>query len=43
MAEGEGSILSEEGQRAAHSLRIDFEKGGIQLPTGMHSSTNFIN
>ncbi|KAI8564627.1 hypothetical protein RHMOL_Rhmol03G0195400 [Rhododendron molle] len=30
-AEKDGRSISEEAQRAAHSLRIDFEKGGIHL------------
>ncbi|KAG0502810.1 hypothetical protein HPP92_002882 [Vanilla planifolia] len=32
ITEKEGSMQSEEAQRVAHSLRIDFEKGGIHLP-----------
>ncbi|XP_031381325.1 mitochondrial intermediate peptidase, mitochondrial isoform X2 [Punica granatum] len=30
-AEREGNSLTEEAQRAAHNLRVDFEKGGIHL------------
>lgn len=33
-AEGESVLLTEETQRAATTLRIDFEKGGIHLPKG---------
>lgn len=33
-AEKDGRSISEEAQRVAHSLRIDFEKGGIHLNAG---------
>lgn len=33
-AEQDGCSLTEEAQRAAHYLRVDFEKGGIHLCTG---------
>ena len=35
-AEKEGHFLSKEAQRAAHSLRVDFEKGGIHLSAGTY-------
>jgi hypothetical protein len=35
-AESEGSLLTEEARRAATTLRVDFEKGGIHLPKGCH-------
>ncbi|KAK8963084.1 hypothetical protein KSP40_PGU010344 [Platanthera guangdongensis] len=43
MTEKEGSIQSEEARRAAHSLRIDFEKGGIHLPTEKLERVNQLN
>ncbi|XP_020684263.2 mitochondrial intermediate peptidase, mitochondrial isoform X1 [Dendrobium catenatum] len=43
MSEQEGSIQSEEARRAAHSLRIDFEKGGIHLPTEKLERVNQLN
>lgn len=36
-AEQEGHLLTNEAQRAAHYLRVDFERGGIHLPAGTHS------
>lgn len=33
-AEKDGHLLTKEAHRAAHNLRIDFEKGGIHLPSG---------
>lgn len=36
-AEVEGNLTTEEAQRAAQTLRIDFEKGGIHLCAGGHS------
>uniref|UniRef100_A0A0E0Q1U0 Peptidase M3A/M3B catalytic domain-containing protein n=1 Tax=Oryza rufipogon TaxID=4529 RepID=A0A0E0Q1U0_ORYRU len=33
-AESEGVMLTEEARRAATTLRVDFEKGGIHLPKG---------
>lgn len=38
-AEGDRHLLSSEAQRAAHCLRLDFEKGGIHLCNGTHSVT----
>uniref|UniRef100_M8AJX7 Mitochondrial intermediate peptidase n=1 Tax=Aegilops tauschii TaxID=37682 RepID=M8AJX7_AEGTA len=35
-AESEGALLSEESQKAANNLRVDFEKGGIHLPKVAH-------
>lgn len=35
-AQKDGRSISEEAQRAAHSLRIDFEKGGIHLGAGTY-------
>ena len=35
-AEQDGHLLTEEARRAAHYLRIDFEKGGIHLPSGIY-------
>ncbi|KAH0449009.1 hypothetical protein IEQ34_022809 [Dendrobium chrysotoxum] len=43
MSEQEGSIQSEEARRAANSLRIDFEKGGIHLPTEKLERVNQLN
>lgn len=34
-AEQEKHLLTEEAQRAAHFLRVDFERGGIHLSAGM--------
>ncbi|OMO98080.1 Peptidase M3A/M3B [Corchorus olitorius] len=39
-AEQDGHLLTEEACRAAHYLRIDFEKGGIHLPSGKLDSVN---
>lgn len=38
-AEQDGHLLTKEALRAAHHLRIDFEKGGIHLPSGIYSVT----
>jgi hypothetical protein len=35
-AEQDAHLLSEEAQRAAQHLRLDFEKGGIHLCHGTH-------
>lgn len=35
-AKSEAVLLTEEAQRAASTLRIDFEKGGIHLSKGSH-------
>ncbi|PKA60678.1 mitochondrial intermediate peptidase [Apostasia shenzhenica] len=43
IAEREGLMQSEEAQRAAHSLRVDFEKGGIHLPRGKLERVNQLN
>ncbi|XP_006854483.3 probable mitochondrial intermediate peptidase, mitochondrial isoform X1 [Amborella trichopoda] len=42
-AEQEGVLASAEAQRAAHSLRIDFEKGGIHLCPGKLDRVNQLN
>ena len=34
-AEQENHLLIEEAQRAAHYLRVDFERGGIHLSAGI--------
>ena len=38
-AEQDGHLLTTEAHRAAHHLRIDFEKGGIHLSSGMRPVT----
>ncbi|XP_020589996.1 probable mitochondrial intermediate peptidase, mitochondrial isoform X3 [Phalaenopsis equestris] len=43
IAEQVGSIQSEEARRAAHSLRVDFEKGGIHLPSDKLERVNQLN
>lgn len=35
-AEQDGHLLTEEARRAALHFRIDFEKGGIHLPSGIY-------
>ncbi|WVZ78856.1 hypothetical protein U9M48_026504 [Paspalum notatum var. saurae] len=42
-AEGESVLLTEEARRAAHTLRIDFEKGGIHLPKDKLEYANQLN
>ncbi|XP_072985916.1 mitochondrial intermediate peptidase, mitochondrial [Typha latifolia] len=42
-AETEGVLLTEEAQRAAYTLRVDFEKGGIHLPTDKMEQVNQLN
>ncbi|XP_057476622.1 mitochondrial intermediate peptidase, mitochondrial isoform X2 [Actinidia eriantha] len=42
-AEKEGHFLSKEAQRAAHSLRVDFEKGGIHLSADKLDRVNRLN
>ncbi|XP_010672007.2 mitochondrial intermediate peptidase, mitochondrial isoform X2 [Beta vulgaris subsp. vulgaris] len=42
-AELEGSILNKETQRAAHYLRVDFEKGGIHLSGEKLERVNQLN
>ncbi|GMP24118.1 hypothetical protein CsSME_00001508 [Camellia sinensis var. sinensis] len=42
-ADKDGIFLSKEAQRAAHSLRIDFEKGGIHLSTDKLDRVNLLN
>ncbi|OMO85833.1 Peptidase M3A/M3B [Corchorus capsularis] len=42
-AEQDGHLLTEEARRAAQYLRIDFEKGGIHLPSGKLDSVNQLN
>ncbi|XVE64095.1 hypothetical protein DITRI_Ditri07aG0073800 [Diplodiscus trichospermus] len=42
-AELDGQLLTEEARRAAHYLRIDFEKGGIHLPSGKLDRVNQLN
>ncbi|XWS37697.1 hypothetical protein CRYUN_Cryun19dG0067300 [Craigia yunnanensis] len=42
-AEQDGHLLTEEARRAAHYLRIDFEKGGIHLPSGKLDRVNQLN
>lgn len=41
-AQHEGDLLTEEARKAAHNLRIDFEKGGIHLHGGLHVLYLFI-
>ena len=41
-AEREGKVLSKETQRAAHYLRVDFEKGGIHLCSGILYLSSYI-
>jgi len=40
-AEQEGNLLTDEAQRAARYLRVDFERGGIHLSAGMLFSLFF--
>ncbi|CAD6335737.1 unnamed protein product [Miscanthus lutarioriparius] len=42
-AEGESVLLTEEARRAATTLRIDFEKGGIHLPKDKLENANQLN
>ncbi|GFZ15219.1 zincin-like metalloproteases family protein [Actinidia rufa] len=42
-SEKEGHFLSKEAQRAAHSLRVDFEKGGIHLSADKLDRVNQLN
>ncbi|XP_022736713.1 mitochondrial intermediate peptidase, mitochondrial isoform X2 [Durio zibethinus] len=42
-AEQDGHLLTEEAHRAALHLRIDFEKGGIHLPSGKLDRVNQLN
>ncbi|KAA3476005.1 putative mitochondrial intermediate peptidase, mitochondrial isoform X2 [Gossypium australe] len=42
-AEQDGHLLPEEARRAALHLRIDFEKGGIHLPSGKLDRVNQLN
>ncbi|XVF09683.1 hypothetical protein REPUB_Repub07fG0116000 [Reevesia pubescens] len=42
-AEQDGHLLTEEACRTAHHLRIDFEKGGIHLPSGKLNRVNQLN
>lgn len=42
-AEGESVLLTEEARRAATTLRIDFEKGGIHLPEDKLERVNQLN
>ncbi|CAO2839022.1 unnamed protein product [Amaranthus hypochondriacus] len=42
-AEREGKVLSKETQRAAHYLRVDFEKGGIHLCSEKLQRVNQLN
>ncbi|KAJ1260491.1 hypothetical protein BS78_10G236400 [Paspalum vaginatum] len=42
-AEGGSVLLTEEARRAAHTLRIDFEKGGIHLPKDKLEYANQLN
>ncbi|MBA0651947.1 hypothetical protein Goklo_019237, partial [Gossypium klotzschianum] len=42
-AEQDGHLLTEEARRAALHLRIDFEKGGIHLPSGKLDRVNQLN
>ncbi|KAJ4956022.1 hypothetical protein NE237_012805 [Protea cynaroides] len=42
-AEQEGLLQTKEAQRAAHSLRVDFEKGGIHLPAEKLDRVNWLN
>ncbi|RZC69101.1 hypothetical protein C5167_035489 [Papaver somniferum] len=39
----QGSLDKKEAQRAAHSLRVDFEKGGIHLPADKLERVNQLN
>ncbi|KAE8694234.1 putative mitochondrial intermediate peptidase [Hibiscus syriacus] len=39
----DGNLLTAEAHRAAHHLRIDFEKGGIHLPSGKLDRVNQLN
>lgn len=38
-AEQDGNLLPKEAHRAAHHLRVDFEKGGIHLCAGLYFVT----
>ncbi|TYI53485.1 hypothetical protein E1A91_D11G007400v1 [Gossypium mustelinum] len=42
-AEQDGHLLTEEARRTALHLRIDFEKGGIHLPSGKLDRVNQLN
>ncbi|XP_058084642.1 mitochondrial intermediate peptidase, mitochondrial isoform X2 [Magnolia sinica] len=42
-AEREGLLQTKEAQRAAHTLRVDFEKGGIHLCAGKLERVNQLN
>ncbi|KAL6956411.1 Mitochondrial intermediate peptidase, partial [Sarracenia purpurea var. burkii] len=42
-AEKDGLLLNNEAQRAAHSLRVDFEKGGIHLSDDKLARVNQLN
>lgn len=42
-AEKDGHLLTKEAHRAAHNLRIDFEKGGIHLPSEKLDRVNQLN
>ncbi|KAF0904534.1 hypothetical protein E2562_035431 [Oryza meyeriana var. granulata] len=42
-AESEGIQLTEEARRAATTLRVDFEKGGIHLPKDKLENVNHLN
>ncbi|PRQ59865.1 putative mitochondrial intermediate peptidase [Rosa chinensis] len=42
-AEQEGHLLTKEAQRAAHYLRVDFERGGIHLPAEKLDRVNQLN
>ncbi|KAK3134408.1 hypothetical protein QOZ80_6AG0548750 [Eleusine coracana subsp. coracana] len=42
-AESEGALLTEEAQRAATTLRVDFEKGGIHLSKDKLEHVNQLN
>uniref|UniRef100_A0A0E0HUP3 Peptidase M3A/M3B catalytic domain-containing protein n=1 Tax=Oryza nivara TaxID=4536 RepID=A0A0E0HUP3_ORYNI len=42
-AESEGVMLTEEARRAATTLRVDFEKGGIHLPKDKLEHVNHLN
>lgn len=40
-AEKEGHLLTEEARKAAHYLRVDFERGGIHLCPGINTILSF--
>lgn len=39
--EKDRNLLSKEAKRAAHYLRVDFEKGGIHLAAGIYMAVFF--